>query len=230
MPPARPMLDELELPLVQVMVLDREQVLVEHAIPAVDGNILQRLGRRATVLRLAGMIAAEEGVAACLKALRDKFRAAAPVTFVTDIASATRIEQMYIEAMTVRELAGLPAQYEYCFTLREYLPAQPQATEAGQTAAVQAGEVKRTILGDAQAQMAQQAEQVDQNRGGLAVRVTLDADPPDYSAVVVVVEGTTENGETVTFSMLEQVDGTYRRDDIPPGNYQVRAFTGHDHD
>lgn len=120
----RPMLDDLELQQVQTIELDGDQVWVQHDIPALEGDFLQGLGRRAGQFTLTGVLTGAE-VADGLKSLRDKFRAAAPVAFVADIATATRIDQVLIEEMGVRELAGKPARFEYAFTLREYVPATP---------------------------------------------------------------------------------------------------------
>src|SRR5512145_781469 len=114
--PTKPMLDDLQLLLVQQLEADERQERAQHAIPALEGDFLQGLGRRATAFTLNGVIANEDGtVAEELKKLREKFRAAAPVNFVSDIATATRVDTVLIEEMSVRELAGKPNRFEYAF-------------------------------------------------------------------------------------------------------------------
>jgi len=115
---ARPMLGDVELQLVQNIEADEDQVLVRHDVPALEGDFLQGLGRRATRLILTGVLTGPEAGEG-LKTLRDKFRAAQPVDFVADITTATRVGQVLIEEMGVRELAGKPERFEYAFTLRE---------------------------------------------------------------------------------------------------------------
>ena len=112
---ARPMLDDLELQQVQTIQEDGDQIWTQHSIPALEGDFFQGLGRRASQVTLTGVLSGAE-VADGLKNLRDKFRGAQPVSFVADIATATRIDQVLIEEMGVRELAGKPARFEYAFT------------------------------------------------------------------------------------------------------------------
>src|SRR6266542_1821712 len=64
-----------------------------------------------------------------LKTLRLKFRTAEPVSFVSDIATATTVDKVLIEEFGVRELAGKPERFEYELTLREFLPPPPPEQE-----------------------------------------------------------------------------------------------------
>jgi len=73
MPQVRPMLDDTELQQVQTIDVDGDQVLLRHSIPALEGDFLQRLNRRASRIRLSGVLT---GATARddLKTLRDKYR------------------------------------------------------------------------------------------------------------------------------------------------------------
>ncbi len=106
MPPAKPMLGDVELQLVQKLEAEEDLVLAQHDVPALEGDFLQRLGRRATRFSLTGVLSGPE-VADGLKTLREKFRAAEPVSFVADIATATTVDQVLIEEMGVREPQSL---------------------------------------------------------------------------------------------------------------------------
>src|SRR6476469_8059279 len=128
MPPLKPMLGDLELQQVQRVETEGDQLLVPHRVPALEGDFLQALGRRGSRIALTGVLsgaASREG----LKQLREKFKAAEPVSFVSDIASATKIDQVLIDEMEVRDLAGKPERYEYTFVLREYTPPPAETTE-----------------------------------------------------------------------------------------------------
>ena len=56
MPQARPMLGDVELQQVQQLEVEKDQVLTQHAVPALEGDFLQRQGRRATRVTVAGVL------------------------------------------------------------------------------------------------------------------------------------------------------------------------------
>lgn len=207
---ARPMLDDLELQQVQTIEVDGDQVWVQHGIPALEGDFLQGLGRRASQVTLTGVLTGAE-VADSLKKLRDKFRAAAPVTFVADIATAIRLDQVLIEEMGVRELAGRPARFEYAFTLREFTPATP--TEIIIPPPPPPPPPPRTL------------ESV------LEVQVIVEGDPNfDHAQTTVRVQGTDETGGAVDRT-LPNDDPAVRQGDLwtvnpfPAGTYTATATT-----
>jgi len=233
MPPIRPMLDNLELELAQAIEVDGHQVQFEHGIPALEGNFLQRVGRRGARIKLSGMITgvlATEGdepkVSEKLKDLREKFKSAKPLPFTADIATATRLDQVLIEEMLVREIAGLPERFEYAFTLREYTP----ASEGGEEEAVHdieaADDVDEAAAADAKEQHEAQTEQLNENVGVLNVQVEIEGEDQDFTGVVVIVEGTTEAGDAVSFSLTEQTNGLYVRENVPAGTYTVTVTIG----
>ena len=121
---AQPMLDGFELPLVQRIESAETEAVAEHAVPGLEGDFLQDLGRRATRFDLHGVMTGA-GAAGALKTLRQKHRAATPVPFVADIATATKIDRVLIEALGIREIAGRPEKFEYNMKLVEFIPAPP---------------------------------------------------------------------------------------------------------
>src|SRR5215472_9282794 len=108
---AKPMLDGVVLEQVQQIGGDQQEIFNQHAVPALEGDFLQDLGRRATRVRLNGILTGPAAVKS-LDTLRGKFRAGTPVTFVSDIATATKVSKMLIEEMGLRELAGKPGRFE----------------------------------------------------------------------------------------------------------------------
>jgi outer membrane protein OmpA-like peptidoglycan-associated protein len=204
------MLDDLELQQVQTIEVDGDQVWVQHGIPALEGDFLQGLGRRASQVTLTGVLTGAE-VADSLKKLRDKFRAAAPATFVADIATAVRLEQVLIEEMGVRELAGRPARFEYAFTLREFTPATP--TE---------------IIIPPPPPPPPPPPVLEST---LEVQVIVEGDPNfDHAQTRVVVEGRDESGQTVRRE-LPNDDPAVRQGNLwtvnpfPAGTYTATATT-----
>lgn len=198
--PERPILDDLELPLVQQLDAAEHQARAQHAIPALEGDFLQPLGRTATRFTLEGVIANEDGtVAEHLKKLREKFRAAAPVNFVADIATATRVDKVLIEEMSVRELAGKTQRFEYAFALREFIPAPAPEIEPP-------------------------PPPPPPLKTGLIVEVIVEGQPGfDFSKVTVTVEGQKDDGTTLNITLTNRANNIWTEEDFPAGNYTAKA-------
>lgn len=201
----RPMLDDLELQQVQTIELDGDQVWTEHSIPALEGDFFQGLGRRASQITLTGVLTGAEA-ADGLNNLRGKFRTAQPVAFVADIATATRLDQMLIEEMGVRELAGKPARFEYAFTLREYIPATPTQTIIPPPPPPPPPPPVETAV--------------------LEVEVIVEGQPDfDHSQTRVRVNGVDDEGNTVEQALNNREDNVWTADPFPPGRYRATATT-----
>ncbi|NDJ19003.1 hypothetical protein [Myxacorys almedinensis] len=213
---AQPMLGEVELQLVQNIIADEDQVLNLHSIPALEGDFFQKLGRRISRITLTGVITGTEAGEG-LTTLREKFRAAEPVSFVADIATATKLDQVVIEAMDVRELAGKPERFEYALTLREFI-ASPQSLQE------QPAIVEAAVNQDSTQQTQQIVENIASAVGELEVQVTLAGDRQNFTNIVVLVEGQADSGDRVTFVLEDQQGGVYSRDNVPAGSYTIKAF------
>lgn len=213
--PVKPMLDDIELQLVQDVEAEDEEVIVQHGVPVLEGDFLQDTGRRASRISLTGIMVGEE-VADALKKLRNKFRAAEPVPFVADIATATKVDKVLIEEMGIRDLAGKPERFEYALTMREFIP--PPATEREEPPPPSMNE---EIQEQASATNSTQINQATQDLGTLEVLVEVE-DGADYQGIRVVIERQTSTGESVSTFSDEQVDGLYRFTNIEAGDYTVR--------
>ena len=138
--------------------------------------------------------------------------------FVADIATAVRVDQMLIEEMGVRELAGKPERFEYAVTLREYTLAtpvgtiQPPATTAIDEELAEEGTQRQTEV----------EEDIAQTQGELRVQVEMLGENQDFTKLVVLAEGTTQAGEEVYFTIEEQTNGLYIREDVQAGIYTVK--------
>ena len=101
MPPLKPMLGDLELAQVQRIETEGDQLLVPHRVPGLEGDFLQGLGRRGSRIALTGVLAgaaSREG----LKKLREKFKVASPVSFVSDIVRLRSVKKVRLAASTAR--------------------------------------------------------------------------------------------------------------------------------
>lgn len=206
----RPMLGDIELQQVQKIEVDGDQVLVAHGVPALEGDFLQRLDRRAMQITITGVLTGPEAGEG-LKALRDKFRAAEPVPFVADIATATRVDEVLIEEMGVRELAGKPERFEYAFTLREYIPAPAVTRETPPEPEVPDP----------------QDDEIDENVGTLIVEVEVEGEQDfDFSKISVTVQGTQQDGTDLSRTLTNRTDNVWTEEEFPAsqGEYTVQAL------
>jgi hypothetical protein len=219
MPPARPILDEIELEHVQHLDVEEEDVAVQQSVPALEGDFVQRLNRRAARVTLRGIFAGPEA-RDNLKKLRDKFRAGEPVTFVADATTATRVGDVLIKDLETVELAGKPERYEYALALREFIaPPQTPSEEVLPDASL-----AEAVSEDGQERTEEVVSQIAEDQGDLAVQVEFDSGQPDFSNLQVLVEGTSDTGDRVRFAIEEQTNGLYSRQGIPAGEYTVSVF------
>lgn len=117
--PLRPMVADLELPQVQEVRTADRRALAEHKPPDKAGSLLQDLGRAPTSVVLWGM-ATDPQALDVVRRLRDHLEAGEPVAFVADIVNGTEVEQVVVDDLRVRQLAGRPDRFAYALTLREH--------------------------------------------------------------------------------------------------------------
>jgi hypothetical protein len=220
----RPMLGDLELETVRRIEDGERQVLVRHEVPALEGDFLQRRGRDGARVALTGVVTGP-GSAERLRELRVKVRTAEPVPFLSDVTTATRMRQVLVERLDVRELAGHPERYEVTLALREHT--EPPAAESGveeMPGSETAEEVQQQVSEEAEEAVEDTADLIAVAAGVLRVEIELAVEAAALDALGILVEGTTEAGEAVTLTIESHSSGVYSRDDVPAGNYSVRAF------
>ena len=211
MPQVRPMLDDTELQQVQNIDVDGDQVLLRHSIPGLEGDFLQRLNRRASRIRLSGVLT---GASARddLKILRDKYRAGDPVSFVADISTATRSGEVLIQELNVRELAGKPERFEYGFLLREYQPPPPTPTPVTPEPP-EPPDVP-----------------IDQRVGNLIIEVIVEGlSNYDFDRITVTVRGQRQDGADLSRTLTNRTaDNIWEENNFPAGIYTVEAIAAED--
>ncbi|GAA1954032.1 hypothetical protein [Amycolatopsis minnesotensis] len=124
----RPMLAGYELPQVQELRTADLRALAEHKPPGKDGSLLQNLGRAPTAVTLWGM-ASDRQALDLLAQLKKDLRTGTALPFTADITTDTEVEQVVLDDLQIRQLAGRPDRYAYALTLREYIePVEPAST------------------------------------------------------------------------------------------------------
>jgi outer membrane protein OmpA-like peptidoglycan-associated protein len=202
MPPPRPMLDDLELVQAQRIASAEEEVFAEHAIPALEGDFLQDLGRRAVRIEASAVLSGPEAKDR-VEDLREKFRVAEPMPFTADIATATRVDPVLVESLAIRERAGRPDAFEVAIALREFIA--PPIPETENPPIIPPDPPVEEI-------------------GSLQVTVLVEGRPEfDFSTVTVTATGTRDTGETLDRPMTGRSGNVWTEDGFPPGQYTINA-------
>jgi outer membrane protein OmpA-like peptidoglycan-associated protein len=200
---AKPMLDDVELQQVQQIDGNEIESFNQHNVPAVEGDFIQDLARRSARIAFKGVFtgpAAVKGV----EMLSTRFRAGAPVPFVADIATATRIRQVLIKDLAMREVAGKPQRFEYAVTLVEFVA---QANPASQS--------QPALPPPAPA---------DISSGTLLVEaIALRTSAVDFSQAAVTVSGARQNGQALTRTLSDRSGNVWSAEGFPPGQYTVKV-------
>jgi hypothetical protein len=200
---SKTLLDELELPLAQCIDVEDSQALVRHAVPGLDGDLLQRMGRRAARVAVTGVVTGPEARDG-LEQLRDKLRQTEPVDFVADIATATRVSRVLVEELDVRELAGKPERFEYAFLLREFNPPPGPETLPPDEVEVE--------------------NEPDPETGTLEVEVIVEGEPDfDMGRVTVTAEGPLGTPSSSVHPLPDREGNLWTLGDLAEGSYTVRG-------
>jgi hypothetical protein len=121
----KPMLGDWEVPrIAHIEALDRRD-FVELEIPGRVGSLFQDLNSAPTRVAIRGSLLGDENRDTLLEAVRGKFRAGEPVTFVADIVTATELQYVVIETMHFEESGTQPDETTYLLVLKESPPPPP---------------------------------------------------------------------------------------------------------
>lgn len=205
----RPMLDDLELPVVQEIAYYDLRMLAEHKPPGMEGSLFQNMGRKPAKIILWGA-ALGPGALVLAEKLNEKFRAGQPVSFIADIVVDSEIDRVVIEDLQWEELAGKPEQFEYIMTLLEYIsPAEPMIIEPPKPVVPVPPVVN-----------------IDEDTGTLIIEVVVEGQPDfDYSQMTVTVQGSEEDGTTLSRTLTKRSQNIWTEEDFPAGSYTAKAET-----
>lgn len=127
----RPVLGDWEIPRVASIGTVEDRRFVELPVPGRVGSLFQDLNSAPTRISIAGSLYGDEARDQFLGALRDKYKAGEPVTFVADIITATEVQYVVVETLRLEENGRNPDQTDYAIVLRESPPPPPPPDPLG---------------------------------------------------------------------------------------------------
>lgn len=127
----KPVLGDWEIPRIEAIDAFEQRRFVELEVPGRAGSLYQDLNLRPAWIGLRGSLFGDETRNDFLEALREKFRAGEPVTFVADILTATEVQYVVIETLVVAQSGSHPDQMDYRIVLRESPPPPPPPDPLG---------------------------------------------------------------------------------------------------
>jgi hypothetical protein len=177
---------------------------VEHKIPGMQGTILQDLGRSAVKISFEGTLQGKNAKS-ILETIRSKFKQGIPISFHSDVSGAADITRVMIEDLRVFDTAGVQGRFNYFIVLCEHKEPPPEP----QTPPSQEEEAKKWAE--------ETAEEAADSINSVTGKVLDKEGKPNEGARVVV---TGDEGE---YEASTDSDGTYRIENLPPGDYTVKV-------
>jgi hypothetical protein len=121
----KPLLGDWEIPNIAYIGSLERRDFAELPVPGKVGSVFQDLSSAPTRVVIAGSLYGDDKRDDMLDAVRTRFRAGDPVTFVADIVTATEVQYVVIEELRFEESADVPDQTAYQIVLRESPPPPP---------------------------------------------------------------------------------------------------------
>lgn len=106
--------------LTRIEVRERARI-VRHAVPGMDGELSQSLGRPSVEVEFDGIFYGDPAPDD-LKALRDAAKEHEPVDFFTEAVGEGYFSQVLISRLEVLQRAGYPGEFDFRCSLVEYVP------------------------------------------------------------------------------------------------------------
>ena len=175
-------LSDIELNRIQHLKVGQHQVIVEHKIPGSDGNAFQNLGRKPVTIEVEGVLQNQEGIE-ILQQLREKLNAHQVLTFASEAATPSEIDQVIIDSLTVNEIAGKPLFFQYKMILKEVVerPAGFPDTQA-------LADINSEILGEADDFLENLEDGLDSLQKAAAVKTVVDKLSPQITRLGELVK------------------------------------------
>jgi hypothetical protein len=107
-----------------------QAAFVRHRVPGLEGDLVQDMGRASVRLGIEGIFFGD-AAADDLTALRDLYKARAPVDFLADITGQAYFAQVILEQFEVVQQAGEVAQYSYRLQVAEYVEPPERNSDFG---------------------------------------------------------------------------------------------------
>lgn len=122
----KPMIDGWEVPRIESIRTVEARRVASLGVPGLMGALHQDLGADSLAVEICGSLFGDEARDSFLEAVRERFRAGEPVSFVADILTATELDRVLIVGLDVIETNDAATGARYRVVLREYVePPQP---------------------------------------------------------------------------------------------------------
>lgn len=127
----RPVLGDWELPHVNAIYSSEQRKYAEFQVPGRSGSLFQNLNKQPVTIVIAGSLFGEQSHNEFLQSVRDKFHAGEPVTFTSDILTATELQYVIIDSLKFHQSARNANETEFLVVLRESPPPPPPPDPLG---------------------------------------------------------------------------------------------------
>ena len=127
----KPMLEGWEIPRIESIRALEHRSFVELAIPGRVGSLFQDMNTVPTRVAISGSLYGDEDRNDFLEKVRGKFQDGEPVIFVADIVTATAVQYVIIETLSIEESGTKPDQIDYFIVLKESPPPPPPPNPLG---------------------------------------------------------------------------------------------------
>jgi len=127
----RPVLGDWVSPQINTIYSSEERKYAEFEVPGRSGSLFQDLNKQPVTVVIAGSLFGEESRDSFLQSVREKFQAGEPLTFTSDILTATDLQYVIIESLKFHQNAQNADETEFLVVLRESPPPPPPPDPLG---------------------------------------------------------------------------------------------------
>jgi hypothetical protein len=121
-----PMLGDFEVNGITAIRAVERRRIARMGVPGLDGDLQQDLGHDSLAVEIQGSLQGDPARDAFLSGVRERHLAGAPLAFVADIVTATKLDQVLVEEFEVLESNDWANHVRYRLVLREYVePPEP---------------------------------------------------------------------------------------------------------
>jgi len=117
----RPMIEDWEIPSIEHIATLESRRLARLPVVGLAGDLQQDLGASSLAVEITGSLQGDQARDDLLKAVRDKFKAGDPVSFVADIVGSSDLDKVLIEALEIEEANDWADILRYRIVLRQYV-------------------------------------------------------------------------------------------------------------
>ncbi len=124
----RPVMGDFEIPHVTALETLERRDFVELRVPGRPGSLFHDIDAHPARIAIRGSVFGDDDRDTFLTEVRSRFQKGEPITFVSDIVTATEVKYVVIESLSVEETGVRPDQLAFEIALRESPPPPPKGS------------------------------------------------------------------------------------------------------